>query len=87
MSLGVDDFLKEQVEGIKAKIVAYQAASLGLASGAISSYELESGQTRQKVTQANIATLENAISSLMNQLTTLEARLCGTGAVHYEPSW
>lgn len=87
MSLGVDDFLAEQVEAIKAKITAQLAASAGLASGAIQSYELESGQTRQKVTKANIQTLEAAITSNMNLLTTLEARLCGSGVTRVVPSF
>lgn len=87
MSLGIDDFLREQVEVIKAKIVAYNGAVASLSAGAIQSYEIESGQTRQKVTRANIADLERVIASLMNQLTTLEARLCGSGVTHYVPSW
>jgi hypothetical protein len=85
--LGVDAFLEEQVAAIKAKIVAYTAASTGIASGAILSYEIETGQTRHKVTKANVATLESAISSLMNTLTTLEARLRGCGVVRSVPSW
>lgn len=87
MSLGVDDFFREQVEAIKAKIVAYNSAAAGLATGAIQSYELDTGQTRQKVTKANIATLENAVASLMNQLATLEARLCGSGVTRVVPSF
>ncbi len=87
MSLGIDDFLLEQVEPIKAKIIAYNAAIVGLASGAILSYEIETGQTRQKVTKNNIEVLEGAVTGLMNLLTTLEARLCGTGVVRIIPSF
>lgn len=87
MSLGIDDFLREQVASIKAKIVAYNAALTDLESGMIQSYELDSGQSRQKVTLATKSTLEARIESLMNQLTTLEARLCGTGVVRVIPSF
>jgi hypothetical protein len=87
MSLGIDDFLLTQIEPLKARIAAYILASSELASGAIQSYELESGQTRQKVTKANIDLLEQAISAAMNQLTTLEARLCGTGTIRVIPSF
>lgn len=87
MSLGVDDFLKAQIEPLKLKIAAQMKASAELAAGTIQSYELESGQTRQKVTQANISTLEAAIASNLNLLTTLEARLCGTGVVRVVPSF
>ncbi len=85
--LGIEDLLESQVAPLKAKLVEMIAASTGLATGAIQSYELETGQTRQKVTKANIATLESAISSLMNTLTTLEARLRGCGVSRYVPSW
>jgi hypothetical protein len=87
MSLGIDDFLLTQIEPLKARIAAYILASSELASGAIQSYELESGQTRQKVTKANIDLLEQAISAAMNQLTTLEARLCGSGTIRVIPSF
>lgn len=87
MSLGVDDFLRSQIEPLKLKIAAQMKASADLSSGAIQSYELESGQTRQKVTQANIGTLEAAITSNMNLLTSLEARLCGAGVIRVVPSF
>jgi hypothetical protein len=87
MSLGIDDFLRAQIEPLKARLAAYIQASADLSSGAIQSYELESGQTRQKVTMANIDLLEKAISANMNQLVTLEARLCGTGAIRVIPSF
>jgi hypothetical protein len=85
--LGIDDVLRAQVEAIKAQIVAYNGAILAFAAGGIQSYTLESGQTRQQVTRADLSRIQGAIDSLMNQLTTLEARLCGSGATHYVPSW
>lgn len=85
--LGIDELLESQVAPLKAKLVAMIAASTGLATGAIQSYELETGQTRQKVTKVNLDVLEAAISSLMNTLTTLEARLRGSGAVRIIPSF
>lgn len=87
MSLGVDDFLASRVAALKARIVAYEEAALGLASGVVQSYEIETGQTRQKVTKTNVDVLEKALAGLYNQLTTLEARLCGNGSTHYVPSW
>jgi hypothetical protein len=85
--LGIDDLLESQVAPLKAKLVAMIAASTGLATGAIQSYELETGMTRQKVTKVNLDVLEAAIDSLMNTLTTLEARLRGCGAVRIIPSF
>jgi hypothetical protein len=85
--LGIDELLESQVAPLKAKLVAMIAASTGLATGAIQSYELETGMTRQKVTKVNLDVLEAAIDSLMNTLTTLEARLRGSGAVRIIPSF
>lgn len=85
--LGIDELLESQVAPLKAKLVAMIAASTGLATGAIQSYELETGQTRQKVTKVNLDVLEAAIDSLTNTLTTLEARLRGCGAVRIIPSF
>jgi hypothetical protein len=87
MSLGVDDVLLEQVTAIKAQLAAYNAAILALTTTGIQSYQLDTGQTRQLVTKANLAAMQKDRSSLLNELTTLEARLCGTGAVHVVPSW
>lgn len=85
--LGIDALLEAQVAPLKLKLAEMITASTGLVTGAIQSYELETGMTRQKVTKADIATLEAAISSLMNTLTTLEARLRGCGVSRFVPSW
>jgi hypothetical protein len=85
--LGIDELLEAQIAPLKVKLVEMIAASAGIASGAIQSYEIETGQTRQKVTKVNLDLLEAAIERLMNLLTTLEARLRGSGAVRMIPSW
>ena len=79
-------FLLEQVTSIKARIVALQAAELALASDAIQEYTLDTGQSIQRVTKVNIATLQRAINGLYNQYATLCARLEG-GTVLVRPQW
>jgi hypothetical protein len=74
-----DAFLEEQITATKALIVAYQAAVLSLGTGAVQSYQLDTGQTRQLVTKANLGSLRLSLDSLYNLLATLEARLCGAG--------
>lgn len=87
MSFGVDAFLAEQVAAIKAQITAYNSAILALATGGVQSYQLDTGQTRQLVTKANLATLHTSRDALLNELTTLEARLCGSGVTRVIPSF
>ena len=79
-------FLRDQIDTLKAQIVAYQAAATSLASGAIESYMLDTGQTVQKVTKVNIKTLQNVIDSLYNRYATLCARLNGA-TVLVRPQW
>ena len=79
-------FLIERIVAIKALIVTAQTAQAGLMSGAIESYTLDTGQTRQTVTKVNIGTLQNAINSLFNQYATMYARVYG-GTVMVKPQW
>jgi len=74
-----DTFWEEQLAAAKAAVAAYNAAILALATNAIQSYTLETGQTRQVVTKANLTELRNVRSALLNEVASLEARLCGAG--------
>jgi hypothetical protein len=74
-----DAFWLARIEAIKLQIVAYEAAMLSLGTGAVQSYQLDTGQTRQLVTKANLASMKLTVESLYNQLSTLEARVCGAG--------
>jgi hypothetical protein len=78
MSVITREWLLERVEAKKAAIIAYEEAITALSGGA-QSYRLMTGQTDQMVTRANLATLRDTLSSLENDLSTLDARLCGAG--------
>lgn len=80
-------FLQTRIDAIEARIVAYEAASLALASDGIQSYMLDTGQTIQKVTKLDLQWIESTLEKLMNQLVTLEARRNGTGVVIGKPQW
>lgn len=80
-------FLQDRITATKARIVAYETAALSLASGAIQSYNIDTGQTRQTVTKLNITELHNLINGLYNQLAVLEARLTGNGTTIGVPRW
>lgn len=69
-------WLDERIDATKTLIVAYEAAILSLAGGA-QSYTLDTGQTRQTVTRAELGSLRIQLGELENRLATLDARRCG----------
>lgn len=71
-------WLEARVTATKAAIIATEEAILQLSSGA-QSYTLDTGQTRQVVTKADIASLRLQLNELENRLSMLEVRLCGVG--------
>ncbi len=79
-------FIAARITATKAQIVAYENASLALASG-VQSYELDTGQSVQKVTKLNLASIQRTLDSLYNRCATLEARLNGSGVTHVRPGW
>ena len=85
--MACSQFWLDQITNTQARIVALQGAALAIETGGIESYTLDTGQTRQTVTKANIGVLERAIGSLLNSLATLEARCSGSGVVNVRPSF
>lgn len=82
-----ENFLSSRILATKTQIVALEEAILALTAGAIVSYTLDTGQSRQTVTKADIGVLTKALDSLYNRLATLEARLTGSGVVTMRPLW
>lgn len=79
-------FIRADLAAIEAQIIAYRAAMANIASGAIQSYELSTGQTTQRVTKVNMFLLQGAIDRLWNDRQTKRALLNG-GSTHVVPSW
>lgn len=79
-------YWEERIAIVKALITAYDAALLALSTGAVQSYSLNTGQTTQSVTKQNITSLRATRDGLLNELATLEARVCGAG-VHLVPNF
>lgn len=80
-------YITGRIIATKAQIEAYEDAVLALgAGGGIQSYTLDTGQSRQVVTRADISTLTTTIDRLYNRLTMLEARLYGS-TIHARPGW
>jgi hypothetical protein len=73
-----DAFWAERLEKAKQLLTAYDAAILAVASGA-QSYQLDTGQTRTLVSKANLKNIIAARDALINEVASMEARVCGAG--------
>jgi hypothetical protein len=78
-------WLDARIAATKTAIEAVEDAITALAGGAFS-YTLDTGQTRQTVTKANVASLRTMLDSLDNRLATLQARRCGSSS-RVIPGW
>jgi hypothetical protein len=78
-------FWEQQLADTKAAVAAHNAALIAIASGA-QSYQLDTGQTRQLVTKANLASIRDTLNELLVLVETLETRLYGRRA-HVVPGW
>jgi hypothetical protein len=74
-------WIQARITRTKELIVIYEDALASIASGA-QTYSLDTGQTRQVVTKADVASLRMNLSHLENRLSMLELKLCGGGS-HY----
>ncbi len=80
-------FLTTQIAATEAAITAYEAASLAFANnGALQTYKLDTGQTIQTVTRAELEQITATIASLYNKLSTLCARRDGASSI-VKPGW
>lgn len=80
------EWLTARLEATKVLIVAYEAAILALSTGAVQSYQLDTGQTRQMVTKQQLSQLRNVLDALENRYATLQARL-GCGRAYGRPAF
>lgn len=79
-------WLEDRIARKKELIVKYEDALDALASGA-QSYSLDTGQTRQVVTKANLTELRNVLAQFESDLSTLQMRLNGCGRFQARPGW
>ena len=85
--MAVSAILQTQLVTLQAQIGEYNAAITALLTDGIQSYQLNTGQTDQKVTKLDLAVLQKTVESLLNQCVTLEARLGGGGVLNLRPAW
>ncbi len=79
-------FIQSRIDATKLQIVAYEDATLALATAGVQSYKLDTGQTVQTVTKLDLTALNKTIDSLYNRCATLEARL-NSGTIIGVPAW
>jgi len=79
-------WLEERIAKKKLAIVAFEDALTALAGGA-QSYSLDTGQTRQVVSKANLTEMRKAMAQLESDLSTLQMRLNGCGRFQARPGW
>ncbi len=68
------EWIEARITKTKALIEAYEDAILALSTGA-QTYSLDTGQTRQSVTRAQLPSMQRTLTALENRLARLDARL------------
>ena len=82
-----DTFLQERIVATKALIVVYEDALTALVTNGVQSYDLDTGQSVQRVTKINVKGLNASLDGLYNRLATQEARLNGSGVTIVRPAF
>lgn len=80
------EWIEQRIARTEELIEATEDAIAALAGGA-QSYHLDTGQTRQIVTKAQLSQLKNTLDSLENRRSTLRTRLCGGSGVIVKPGF
>lgn len=80
-------YVEQRIVKTKAMIEAYEDALIAIGSGAVESYDLDTGQTRQKVTKQNLKEMQDVLDGLYNRLCILEERLNGGNTRTVRPAW
>ncbi len=67
-------WIEARIAATEIAIVAYEDAMIALSTGS-QTYSLDTGQTRQTVTKANLSEMRNALAELENRLDVYRAKL------------
>jgi hypothetical protein len=80
------EWLDQRIARTRELIVVYEDAVEALAGGA-QSYQLDTGQTRQLVSKAQLGSLQLTLQRLETRLATLQARRGGCAQFNMRPGW
>ena len=78
--------IEAQITALKAELLAVNAAILAIVNGS-QSYTLDTGQSRQTVTKANLTELRKLREELRSQLQEWQDMLTGTASYVARPGW
>jgi hypothetical protein len=82
------DFLQDRIDATEAQIIALETAiTTFISTGLTQSYTLDTGQTRQTVTNSTLSEAELLLESLYNRLANLNNRRNGCGVLHVIPGF
>lgn len=81
------EFLKQRIKKAKEQILLLDDAITMIITGAVESYTLDTGETRQTVTRANLATYQRQLMEMENRLATLQQRLDGRNTTNMGAAW
>lgn len=80
-------WLRRRLAKVEELIERVEDAILQLSSGAVVSYSLDTGQSRQTVTKQSIGQLKNLLESLESRRNALRSRLGCGGSGYMGPGW
>jgi len=80
-------WLRQRLAKTEALIEQVEDAILQLSTGAVLSYSLDTGQSRQSVTRQSLGQLKNLLSNLENRRAALRSRLGCGGSKQMAPGW
>lgn len=78
-------YLEAQLALCEEAIAATWAAITAVSTGAVQSYSLDTGQSRQTVTKANLGSIRLQLNDLFSMRDMLNARICRRGSYYIRP--
>ena len=81
-----DAFLETQITATESQITALNEAILFLSTNPHKSYQLDTGQSSQRVTRDNLLELQQQLDILINRRASLQAR-CNGAVIQLRPGF
>jgi len=81
-----DTFWSDQLAEAKQAVIDLRARIRKTTADGLQSYRLSTGQTDESAMKIHLATLQASLDSALNEVATLEARICGA-VTHTIPGW
>lgn len=80
-------FIQERITATKAQIAVYEDAAVALGTSGVQSYVIDTGQSRNTVTSADLSSIQSTIDLLYSRCAMLESRLNGSGVSFARGCW